>query len=483
MQLPFSALACGVVLAVSAGCGTTEHARHAPPASQAAAGWRPAARSAGVGLPTSLTLASHQVPAPTSAPAPLPLPAAVSPGAESRPLGLVDFTRMALEQNPRLAQATWAIETARGNAVQAGLYPNPTVYLTGDELGDRTGPSGILSALASQEIVTGNKLGLSQAAAGKQVDQAALALVGERFRLLTEIRQNYFEVVLLQRRAEAIGDLVKLAKQSQATAEKLLGANEVSRLDVVQLEVDLERYRADLEATTQAIPPAFRRLAASVGAPDLPLRPVLGSVEMSSPDYDLERTKAYVLRVHPEIRSAELGVERARLLARRAEVEPIPNLTVTSGYTRQGQNDSNDWNLGVSVPLPLWNKNQGNIAATKAQVAEAVSGVARVQNELVNRVATAFGSYAAARKRAERYKSSVLPRAEETFQLSSKAYQGGQFDYLRVLQAQRAVGEANLEYLRSLGEVWRSASEIAGLALEDEWPLVPVPAPPAKQGK
>lgn len=483
MRLLFSALVYGAAIGVSVGCGTNDRTHRAPPASQAVAGRPPAAGPAGTRLPAALTLASRHAPDPTSTPAPLGPPAAVSPGVDSRPLGLADFTRVALEQNPRLSQATWAIEAARGNAVQAGLYPNPTINLSGDELGDRTGPSGVLSALASQEIVTADKLGLTQAAAVKQVDQATLALVAERFRLLTEIRQNYFEVVVLQRRAEVLGELVKLASRSQATAEKLLGAKEVSRLDVVQLEVDLERYRADLEATVQAIPPAFRRLAAGVGVPDLPPRPVLGSAEAPPPDYDLERVKADVLRVHPEIRSAELGVERARLLARRAEVEPIPNLTVISGYTRQGQNYSNDWNLGVSVPLPLWNRNQGNILAAKAQVAEAVSGVARVQNDLVTRVATAFGGYAAARKRAERYKSSILPRAEETYQLSSKAYQGGQFDYLRVLQAQRAVGEANLEYMRSLGEVWRAASEIAGLTLEDAWPQTPTPAAPANQGK
>jgi cobalt-zinc-cadmium efflux system outer membrane protein len=485
---PLVTVAAVTLVTVATGCGSTQRNYRMPTNSPHAGQAAPARTPSSADSPTPLVLAGYQ-----ASPAKpedfrasgVGKPTAAVSESDQRPLALPDFTRMALEQNPRLSQATWAVEAAKGNALQAGLYPNPTVRVTGDELGDRQGPSGIWTAGASQEIVTAGKLGLSQAAAGKQVDQATLSLVGERYRVLTEIRQNFFEVVLLQRRAEAIEGLVTLATQSQATANKLLAAKEVSRLDVLQLEVDLERYRADLEATTQAIPPAFRRLAASVGVPDLPLRPVLGSVEAAAPDYDLERTKAYVVGVHPEVRSAELGVERAQLLVRRAEAEPIPNLTVSSGFTRQGQNDSNDWNIGVSVPLPVWDKNQGNIAAAKAQVAQAAGGVARVRNDLVNRVATAFGVYAVARKRAERYKASILPRAEETYQLSSKAYQGGQFEYLRVLQAQRAVGEANLEYLRSLGELWRSASEIAGLMLEDEWPLVSAPpaAAPAQQGK
>jgi cobalt-zinc-cadmium efflux system outer membrane protein len=253
----------------------------------------------------------------------------------------------------------------------------------------------------------------------------------------------------------------------------LLKAKEGSRLDVVQLEVDLERYRADPEATQRTLPPAFRRLAASVGVEDLPYTAVVGNLDVALPDYDLERVRAYVLGIHPELRSAQVGIERAQLALKRATVEPIPNVTVGAGYVRQNQNRSDDWMVGVSVPVPVWNRNQGNVYAAKAQVGEAVNGVGRVQNDLVGRLSASFGTYAAARKRAEKYKSSILPKAEETYQLSLKAFQGGQFDYLRVLQAQRAVAEANLEYVRSIGEMWRAASELAGLMLEDQWPPAP----------
>ena len=139
--------------------------------------------------------------------------------------------------------------------------------------------------------------------------------------------------------------------------------------------------------------------------------------------------------------------------------------------------------IAASLPVPLWNRNQGNVLAAKAQVGEAVSEVGRVQNDLVGRLAGAFAGYTAARQRAEKYKAAILPKAEQSYQLSLKAYQGGQFEYLRVLQAQRAVAEARLEYVRSLGEMWRSASEIAGLMLEDQWPLAPLPVHPAPERK
>ncbi|MBA4192780.1 MAG: hypothetical protein C0467_32855, partial [Planctomycetaceae bacterium] len=123
------------------------------------------------------------------------------------------------------------------------------------------------------------------------------------------------------------------------------------------------------------------------------------------------------------------------------------------------------------------NRNQGNIRAAKAELGMAIQSVGRVENELVGRVAAAFQTYAAARQRAELYRVEILPRATETYDLSMKAFKGGQFEYLRVIQAQRAVAEAKLELNKSLGDAWRSAAELSGLLLEDSWPG-PLLAPP-----
>ena len=324
--------------------------------------------------------------------------------------------------------------------------------------------------LVSQEIVTAGKLRLNRSAASREVDQATLNLMTQRYVLFTGIRQNYFDLLTLQRRVEILDELVKLAEKSVESTRKLLEAKQVARLDLVQLEVELERFRAEREATARELPGAFRRLAAVVGVYGLPKARLAGSLDAALPDYDLERVQQFVLSEHPELRSAQVGVERAQLLLKRAQVEPIPNVTVGAGYVRQNQNRSDDWTIGVSVPIPVWNRNQGNIMAAQAQVAEAVQEVGRVQNDLVERLATAYRDYAAARQRAERYRMAILPKARETYELSLKAFQGGQFEYLRVLEAQRSVAQATLEYVRAQGDAWRAASVISGLVLEEHWP-------------
>jgi cobalt-zinc-cadmium efflux system outer membrane protein len=273
--------------------------------------------------------------------------------------------------------------------------------------------------------------------------------------------------------------LTDIADRSVEQTKKLLDAKQVARLDLVQLEVEAEKLRADLEATLREFDPAYKSLAAAIGLNNIDRARLAGDLEAPLPDYDLDRTQAYLLEVHPEVIAAQIGVDKARILLRRAQVEPYPNPTVMAGYTRQNQNISSDFDLGVSLPIPLWNRNQGNIQSARAMVGEATQQIGMVQNDLTGRLGVAFRNFASARRLAERYRTAILPRAKEAFDLSMKAYQGGQFEYLRVLTAERMLAQANLEYVTALKNAWQAASVISGLALEDEWPPKPVAAPPA----
>lgn len=410
---------------------------------------------------------------------PPPPPAAEAPRPEAAPADgytLDQFIRLGLERNPRLAQAALSVDAARGRAVQAGLYPNPVLSGTFEELNDRQGRGGTNTfPYLSQEIVTGRKLTLSRAAAEREVDQATLALATRRAELLAGIRGAYFDLLALQRRVEVLRELSALTQQSVEQTERLEKAKQAARLDVIQLQVAAEQTRAEFAATEQELPGAFRRLAAAAGAKDLERAPVAGSLDDPLPDYDLDRLRAYVLAIHPDVRSARVGLDRARLVWQRAQAEVIPNVTVSGGYVRQNQNSSNDFSLGFSLPVPVRNRNQGNIQAAWAEVGSAAREVQRVENDLTERVATAYRDYAAARKRAERY-AVVRERAELAYRLivQEKAFT---LTAIQRLVSQQGVAQARLEYTRSRGDAWRAASVLSGLAVEDVWP--PPPAPPA----
>lgn len=433
-------------------------------------------------------------PSPASRPAPSPQGApptgTVVPAAGEVPVGagptvVDDFVRFAVSANPRIARATFAIDAARGRYVQAGLYPNPELAVNWDEIGDQSSPDrlGILTApRVTQTIVTGRKLSLSQAVAAREVDQATLDLLNERYTVAASVRASFYEAYTLQQRVEILGELVRLAEESVAIGKTLVENKQIARLDLLQLEVGLERFRADQQATAKTLPAARRRLAAAAGDHELSVPPALTGAFDDLPAYDLEQVRAAVLASNPEVRSARVGVERAQAAVRRAEAEPIPNVTVYGAYIRQYENRSRDGAVGVSLPIPVWNRNQGNIRAVRAELGMAIQEVGRVENDLSGRVAAAFQTYAAARERAERYRREIIPRATETYELSLKAFRGGQFEYLRVFEAQRSVAEANLELNRALGEAWRAAAELSGLLLEELWPGPAEPPKPLPNG-
>jgi cobalt-zinc-cadmium efflux system outer membrane protein len=338
-----------------------------------------------------------------------------------------------------------------------------------DELGDRTGQAGILTPRFEQEIVRGDKLRLSQAIVAKEIDQANLAVMAERYAVIGAVRAAYFEVYALQERRIILAEFVRIGTE---TAAKLKEGN-AAPLDLVQVEIEREMKAAELKALEAEIPAAFRRLAAVAGESTMPPVTLLADFTAPLPAYDAESTRVTVLATHPESRSARVAVEKAHASLRRAQAEPKPNLTVATGYTRQSQNQSNDWLLGVSLPLPTWNKNQGAIQSAVADIQMAQQDVCRVENELADRVATTFRTYASSKQKAEWYRDYVIGRCNEALRLTAAAREAGQFNALQVLQAQKAAAEAKLEMNKALGDAWKAAGELSGLLLEEQWPPAP----------
>jgi outer membrane protein, heavy metal efflux system len=382
------------------------------------------------------------------------------------------LVQLALSANPRLARANALVEAARGRQVQAGLRPNPVFAFNADELGDRTGPMGLLSPSLSQEFVLGGKLSLAQAVVAKEVDQATLDALAQRYAVAGAVRAAAYELAALRQRQTVLGEVVGIAEQSveQATKAEKNPNGTLTRGDVLPLEVELERFKAEREAVEREIPAAERRLAALTGDARMPVGVFAADLSAPLPEYDLDAAREAVLEFHPEVRAAAVAVDRAQAAVRRAEAELIPNVTGSIGYVRQNQNLSNDWSVGVSVPLVIHNKNQGNIRAARAEVVAATLEVTRVQNDLAERVATAFRTYAAARRRADKYRTAIVPKAEENYAFVKRQLDRGVVEYLRVLQAQRAVAEAKLEANRAVGEAWTAAGELSGLLMEEAWP-------------
>ena len=398
-----------------------------------------------------------------------PLPPAPGPVESSTTLTLDQCIAIALTTHPRLAESLAHVTVSHGSAVQAGLYPNPRV----DSGNPQTiGPNrtGIYTIGLTQEVVRGGKLKLDRAAALEAAHQAEYDVVRRKFEILTGVRQEFFSTLAAQRRKALLEKLLELAKRSEKTSLNLLEAEQVSETDVLLLRVERRRAETALQGAEIALIGQRRQLATSIGLSMLEVNEVKGNLTTTVPEFDDEDVLTQVLTNSPVVQIANLDVNRTILLLRRAEVEPIPNLTVQGG-TQYSESTANYQALvGLYLNVPLWNKNQGNIMAANASVRRSMAGRLAVQQELTKQLADSITRQRIAEKAVKNYEEGILPDAMRTLELVQKAYARGQFEISRLLQTQRTVFEANIDYISALENRINAAAEIAGLLQLEEFP-------------
>jgi cobalt-zinc-cadmium efflux system outer membrane protein len=388
------------------------------------------------------------------------------PAAESART-LDDFTRLAESASPALRQALAEIEVSRGRAVQSGLYPNPVVSGGSPQWG---GSGSQFYGQLSQEIVTKGKLRLNRAAAGREVAQAELRFVLTRFELLTAVRQGFYGVLAGQRRIEILERLVEVAKLSEDSIARLERGGEATRADLLLIQIEREKAELALENAQATLEAGRRRLAAVAGVPDAPIGQVAGELVAPATDFAALARQSGVLDSNALVQIAQAEADRARILLRRAQVEPWPNVTLAGGYMQEAGFPNHLGLFSIEMPIPVWNRNQGEIRAARAAASSASERVQRTYNELAAQLATAVGRYEAAAQQTGRIQSAIIPKARESLDLTRKGVAAGQFGFLTLLQAQRSNAEADLGLVNALEALWTSAAEIAGLLQREAFP-------------
>lgn len=388
-----------------------------------------------------------------------PAPIATEPVDEPK-LGLNDFVSLAEANSPTLTSASASIAAARGIAMQEGLYPNPRLDLFSPQLnGDESQYAGQLT----QEFVTKGKLKLQRQAALRDVSKAHLAYQRARFDLVTEVRRRFYTVLAGQRRVDVLTGLVGVLQKSRDIADRTHKSGFGTRTDVVLLDIELQNAEVNLQNARTQLHGERRQLAAAIGQPEMLVGEVSGDLTAVLPGiFTTESSVASVMQ-HTNVLSAAQEIERSQIRLKRACVEPYPNVSLSAGLMLQASEPYQMGMVGVSLPIPVWNRNQGNIAAAHAEVGRAMAGFSVTQNELTKDLAGALARYRAAQQLVDRYEQKILPAAEEARKIMEIGHEQGEFDFLRVLQAQRTLVETNLGYVKAQEDRWSAAAEVANL--------------------
>ena len=391
----------------------------------------------------------------------------VAPAAALVPsaMTLEEAEDLAVSRNPVLVQAAARIEAARGARLQAGLYPNPRVGYQGHEIGE-AGSVGQHGLFVQQEIVTSGKRQLDRSVAGWDIERAEQAYHVERERLLGRVRAAWFEALAAQQVVDFNRQLLRISEETARTAEALRAQLEIFRVDVLQARLEADSAKLALADARNRHQAAWRQLAAVLATPDI--RPVTLSGNLLSdglsagglPSPNWAEALRRLLAESPEMAAAQAGAQRARCELARQKARRMPNVDLSAAVRHHDLTDGTVADLQVGVPLPIFNRNQGNICKARSEWIAAEAEVERIELALQDRLAMSFRQYQDAENRVREYSAEILPTAKTTLELVRAGYPKQEADYITLLTAQRTYRRVHLAYLESLREYRQMRAEL-----------------------
>ena len=378
----------------------------------------------------------------------------VAPVEATQSLTLADLESLAAQSNPTLVQAAAAVDQTRGNLIQAGLYPNPQVgYLRTDA--NKAGQSRSQGVFVGQEFVTAKKRQKAQAVQSAEVDRLSWQYQAQVQRVVNDVRIRYYDVLGAEQSVKMADRLVGIAENGLKTTEKLFEARQASKADVLQARIQLKTVRLTLRESEIRHRTAWKQLTHVVGVPDMPLTAVAGVIDGDIPERDFDASYHELLAGSPQVRAAEVRVSHARAELVSEQAQVVPNVTLQVVAERDQINQFNSVNTFLSVPVPIFNRNQGNIFHAQADIREACQEVERTKLALRDTLAEAFQRYETAKTQVETLRDEILPDAKESLEVTIAGYKSGEISILQVLAARQTYFQNSLAYIQAWTEVKR----------------------------
>ncbi len=410
---------------------------------------------------------------------------AVEPGTVARSATMIDpahgvsttaLIRRAISENAELAATRLEIERARARFQQAGLRPNPTLDFeqSSGRLVNNPGERATIIGFSLPLEVTGQRarrLNLAQAEM-----EAAQAAVAERERLLAaEVRKTFGEALTAQRELEITDGLNRLDTQTVRVVEARVTEGDAAPLEASLLRVEIDRllsHRALVEGRLQA---ALLRLKTLAGIPleeTLQIREELAQTALPVLTITLNEAVETALRTRPDLRLARLMEEAARAGLRLAEAQAGPSVTINARYTLDRTLTSlpapltpfpdtgRSLSFGVSIGLPIFNRNQGNKAEATVAITQAQHRCEFIEAVIRAEVTSAFARQQAAAKALATFEQGVIGRSQDNIRAIRGAYEIGAFRVTELLAEQRRLLDSQKEFTEALAERWRAIADL-----------------------
>jgi cobalt-zinc-cadmium efflux system outer membrane protein len=400
---------------------------------------------------------------------PVAVPVAPAPESATAPvtgeLTLRQALALALLYNPELAAFSWEVRAKEAEALQAGLLPNPELGIEMENFagGEFSGTDAAETTVTlSQLVELGGKRGKRRAAATLEAELAGWDFETRRLDVLTATAKSFVAVLAAQERLDLADELAALAERFFRTVSERVDAGKVSPVEQTRAQVPLSAARIAQDRAHFALEAAHKELAALWSGKTANFKHAAGSLESIAPVPSREQL-ASLLEQNPDVarweseeqqRSARLALERANA---------IPDLTLFAGGRNFQETDDNAFVAGVSIPLPLFDRNQGGIAAARSARSKAMEERRAARYQAVASLAAGYRDLRGSFVEAKTLRELILPAAKESFEAANLGYREGKFGFLEVLDAQRTLFEVRDQYIEALAAYHQARAEVERL--------------------
>ncbi len=385
------------------------------------------------------------------------------------PTGTINLRQaltLALTHNPDLKAFSWAVRAGEAKTLQAGLRPNPELETEIEEFGGSGDLSGFSAIETTIQLGVPIDLGgvrrKQRQIAGLEAELAGWDYETARLDVLTQVNRAFIDVLAAQEVVTLNEELVRLAEQVFNTAKAQVEAGKVSPVQQMRTQVELANSRISLETSKRELEGARFVLAATWGSTSPTFEKVEGQFEMATPIPTVEQfadrvtQNPNIVRWTAEIahRSAAIQLERSRR---------VPDLSIDGGMKHLSESGDVAFILGLSLPLPLFDRNQGAIREAEYNLAKAFEEQKSAEVTVRTALATAYSALSAVAATVSSLKNEVLPSAQGTFDAVTEGYRIGKFDFLEMLDAQRTLFDVKGSYIDALAKYHKAVADVERL--------------------
>lgn len=368
------------------------------------------------------------------------------PGTPVYSLG--DILALAMEHSPTLGGAKAVVKQSHGQQIAAGAYPNPSISGVAGRGAIRDPSTGVRvterTVTIEQPLEWMGKRQARQEAANAGVAGATAALEETRLALLVDVKVAFFSVLYAQRDSELAAQNVTMVEEVLRTVKARVLAGEATSFDTMKASVEVQKAQKDVTRAQSALVVAKTRLntlAAGVLGKQFSIQ---GDFLSPQQPLDLDGLTLQAFERHPTLRRLTSLATQAEHTVRFEREARMPNISVQGSYHREAGDEA--FTAGLSVPLPLWYRRQGEIETALGTKHRAEAERQRAQNELEQGITQYAQEVRTAQDQLHVFETGLLTQAEQTLTVARTSFRHGAASLLDVLDAQRVYRQTLREY-------------------------------------